>query len=135
MTRHRVSELTGALLDAAVAKALDWTFEFEDNDCPIFGPSVERPLTLGLHQPYGNVPWAPSTCWSQGGLIIERSGVSLMTVTTILNGERCECWEASVWGGKAHTGYVPEQFYDKRPLIAICRAKVASHFGEFVELP
>jgi hypothetical protein len=105
--KHRVSELEGALLDAAVAKA-EGQQEFLEG-CSL---------------------WAPSDDWSQGGPIIERERIMLVAMDA-------DGWVAKIgaeWmGGEIVECPVTE--IGPTPLIAAMRAFCASKFGEEVELP
>jgi hypothetical protein len=107
--KHRVSELEGALLDAAVAKAAGQQ-EFLEG-CSL---------------------WAPSDDWSQGGPIIERERIDIVYWGRKTNAP----WRAGkeiaadsdIWTADlAMAG--------PTPLIAAMRAFCASKFGEEVELP
>lgn len=115
--KHKVSELEGALLDAAVAKANgDWPF-------------------LMLRWP--QLPWLLrsrpySSEWEYGGPIMERKGIWL------------SCDDAGEWVASffPHSESGPVDgppdvkriFEGPTPLIAAMRAFVASKFGEEVEL-
>lgn len=108
--KHKTSELTGALLDAAVAKALGW------------------PLLDGDTEPGGPLAkLSPNTDWALGGPIIERERISVLT---------CHPgWEAFV--PIKHTSprlKDAEGVYGPTYLIAAMRAYVASKLGEEVEL-
>jgi len=70
MAKHKVSELDGALLDAAVAKAMP-----------------ANPDTL---------PFTPSTSWEHGGPIIERERITLVS-HGIPGLSRC-AWQAAMPG-------------------------------------
>lgn len=121
--KHKVSELEGALLDAAVAKAEGYASAF---DVPI---EVCGPDTSG-----GAKWWHPSEDWEQGGPIIERERINVVVL-------RPDEWWAEpasesfqslegvtvCAGGKGQPG--------PTPLLAAMRAFVASRFGEEVELP
>lgn len=121
--KHRVSELEGALLDAAVAKALGWKVEgawctdpARPNDMTKLGEPGA--WAEGAH-------FAPSRRWQDGGPIIERERIDLWPPLCVGDYEE---WKAHVggrdWGESGPT-----------PLIAAMRAYVASRFGETVELP
>ncbi|MBD1601959.1 phage protein NinX family protein [Pseudomonas typographi] len=71
--------------------------------------------------------WKPSADWSQGGPLIEKYGVSLDCIAPL------NSWEAFVWGGpSACNGFIAEA---ETPLIAACRAIVASVMGDTVSVP
>lgn len=114
--RHKVSELEGALLDAAVAKAEGFVWKILQDRC-----AVEE---LGYAIGGGTgcwLPYEPSIEWMQGGPIIERERLVFAA------GE--SDWGAFVYGepnGGAE---------GSTPLVAAMRAYVASKFGDEVELP
>jgi hypothetical protein len=146
MTKHKVDELEGALLDAAVVMAgeewrnahrhfptmtLDPTFAgFEVRDYPRgeFGSPV---LTCVLipRNPFrqDTQPFMPSTLWEHGGPIIEREPWALPRVNSNPGAIHLGKFVASTPGGFDH--------YGPSPLIAAMRAFVASNFGDEVELP
>lgn len=108
--KHKVSELEGALLDAAVAlvegSALpDYWRDPDDGTCWL------RP---------GREEWAPSSRWDQGGPIIERERID------------CTCNLGTWW---ATTGMMRPLCSGPTPLIAAMRCYVASKLGEEFELP
>ena len=116
--KHKVSELSGALLDAAVAKA-------EGDALPNFwrdpedGTCWTRP---------GREEWVPSCRWDQGGPLIERERISLNASD---KPHKRDPWVATVDqpDDGAGVGYGPT------PLIAAMRAYVASRLGQEVDLP
>jgi hypothetical protein len=120
--RIKTSELTGAALDWAVAKA-DGSIPFDED-----GPVCWK------EDGYGHASrcaWAPSTNWAQGGPIIEREGISVFC------------------GGLGATGYWNAYYADRdewhdvdlhkqvgpTPLVAGMRCYVASKLGDEVEVP
>ena len=108
MTKHKVSELEGALLDVAVAKA------------------------EGRLEAWWNTNEAYSVEWSDGGPIIERESISVERVA-YSDGSLRE-WSAAVAVGSQY----PEEWKrwsGPTPLIAAMRAYVASKLGYVVELP
>jgi hypothetical protein len=135
--KHKVSELEGALLDAAVAKALGW--QTGSNWCA----DPDRPgffLLYGEPDEDSEGPhFSPSTLWQDGGPIIQREGIAIYRVQ--------DGWSAvmpdSVNGGSGgyfgNLDYIDVNPYDgsrgPTPLIAAMRAYVASKFGGEVELP
>jgi hypothetical protein len=110
----KTSELTGAALDWAVAKA-----EGHDVDDPTWWPD------FGDESCY-------STDWQQGGPIIEREGISL---TSYLDEED------SYWIGSVECQYRDfnaTAYYEEcgpTPLIAAMRCYVASMLGDEVDVP
>lgn len=129
--KHRVSDLEGALLDAAVAKAEgerlpDYWRDPDDGTC------WARP---------GREEWAPSHRWDQGGQIIERE---LIAVYAVGNEHQENGWRAVIFRSLGYEGfdYIDVGsgidggiFSGATPLIAAMRAFCASKFGEEVELP
>jgi len=65
--------------------------------------------------------FSPSTDWSQGGTIIERERIEVITWQDI--------WSADYWGSKGTQQDGPT------PLIAAMRCFICSRFGEIVEVP
>ena len=104
----KTSELTGAALDWAVAKA--WQHVYSD-----------RALLQAVAEGY-----KPSTDWSQGGPIIEREGISVLyrtgvRMTANINGQ----YEQSV--GHRHKGNIG--------LLVAMRCYVASKLGDDIDIP
>ena len=111
VTGVKTSELQGAALDWAVAKAE--------------GHNVRKQWSGFLFIMDGEkqvCEWKPSTAWAQGGPIIERELYSLQHIQS----PEWE-WAASADGGNA--GYGPT------PLIAAMRCYVASKLGDEAEIP
>lgn len=117
MSTHRVSDLTGPLLDAAVAQAEGFpSFWIDPGD-----ESREAACVLGPARAQdARFDWNPSTDWSQGGPIIERERIEL----------RCHM-QSAPWSAMGNGTYAE----GPTPLIAAMRAYVASKFGDTVELP
>lgn len=116
--RHKVSELEGALLDAAVAKAEGAVWKIFYDRC-----AVEE---LGYAIGGGTgcwLPYEPSIEWMQGGPIIARERISLEPA-----------FGASEWAADADEDGC-RTVYGPTALIAAMRAYVASKFGDEVELP
>lgn len=105
--KHKVAELEGALLDAAVAMA----------------EGLDADLVRG--------GYAPSRRWHDGGPIIERERITVLAQVVVHSGVALnrvdETWEAERGDGSRMPG--------QTPLIAAMRAYVASKFGDEVELP
>ena len=103
----KVSELTGAALDWAVAKCI-----YEPDDVVICDGRVFAydDATKGFN---------PSTNWAQGGPIIEREKMTLE------------------WTGEDWMAYIrhDEEYFGPTPLIAAMRCYVASVLGDEVEVP
>jgi hypothetical protein len=120
MTQYKVSELSGALLDAAVAKGFELNFTIDGHGTP----SAWTFTDAG--------EWAPSTKWEQGGPIIETESLCIDRVA-YSDGSLRE-WGAAVAVGSEYPDEW-KRWYGPTPLIAAMRAWVASKFGETVELP
>jgi hypothetical protein len=124
--RHKVAELEGALLDAAVAKA--------ENDPRISmwgdAPWIDDGTVAG-HGMSGR-GYCPSTDWRDGGPIIQRERIAVewRDREEWWNNERISGarWLATIPGG------VPTEL-GQTPMIAAMRAYCASKFGDEVELP
>lgn len=106
--KHKTAELTGALLDAAVAMAKGWP--------PYPDKTYRGWLKDGILLPSDE--WEPSTNWYDGGPIIERELIELRWYRGI---------GQLMWKANSATG--------PTPLIAAMRAYVASKLGDEVELP
>lgn len=113
----KVLNLTGAPLDLWVARAKGWTQDEHER----WRDQRGRAMLINF--------WMPSTDWAQGGPIIETGNIQ---VTPFAKWENGDCWSADVWGGKNHTGYIPNNSYGPTALIAAMRAYVASVYGETV---
>ena len=124
----KTSELTGAALDWAVAKA-----EYTDGRkiVPLFGHSVGVETHPGSDFQF---KFWPSTDWSQGGPIIERE-----KITTRFNCKQANTWEAYIWTPTQHdlseVDCNEHWSFGPTPLIAAMRCFVASKLGEEVEIP
>ena len=107
----KTSELQGAALDWAVAKADG--LEFVVMDGGVFIPDWE-----GVDDPY---KYQPSTIWDDGGPIIDRENIEVFS--------RNEMWFAY------SSLSVPQDFHGDTPLIAAMRCFVASQLGDEVSIP
>jgi hypothetical protein len=103
----KISELSGAALDWAVAKC-------EDEEVSLIKGQLETRWT--------DNGWKPSTDWAQGGPIFEREKLGLGHVIS----EGNSYWIA--------TGYLVEECAPT-PLIAAMRCYVASKLGDEVDVP
>ena len=108
----KTSELTGAALDWAAAKAEGLTYWDDDRLC-------------FANEPHGE-DFEPSTDWAQGGPIIERE-IDAIYRTRISTG--VVTWEAVAQGDSECMGY------GETPLIAAMRCYVASKLGDEVDVP
>ena len=110
--RMKTSELTGAALDWAVAKA---TGEYKPVSVPQY-----------------------STDWAQGGAIIERELITLDVATTDYDEEKDAGVRlpTPIWYAAMDTGDDEEiMMRGKTPLIAAMRCYVASKLGDEVDVP
>ena len=122
--RHKVCELEGALLDAAVAKAEGWyrqewedSADFEWRGAPLPGGRL-GPIKAGPE-------YSPSADWACGGPIVEREWIGVTR-------RRCGTWVACRAGsGSPETSVctVGTTF-----LVAAMRAYVEGKFGDEVDL-
>ena len=125
--KHKTAELSGALLDAAVSKALGREFEI--------GPyrvSGGCGITFVREDPVcivdGLIHFEPSTSWKDGGPIIDKlmaQGLRLSGSKTRYPEDKTSCQasiDGVVCGGAT-------------PLIAAMRAFVAHKLGEELALP
>jgi len=127
----KVSELSGAALDWAVAKCLANVHE----DALLNGVIMHGWWISGLFTDPNYwiraEEFNPSTKWSQGGPIIEREirgrGLDLWSRCPPVPDGVC----AATYGRGAPDSYV----YGPTPLIAAMRCYVASKLGEEVEIP
>jgi hypothetical protein len=128
--KHRTSDLSGALLDAAVAKAEGMHFEILDLGIPESGRSLVCHAAEGDDFGARLQQFLPSTMWHLGGPIIEREGIALVRDGGM--------WDAHVGGYYCHDDGVAS-IHDfemgSTPLIAAMRAYVGSKLGPEVELP
>jgi len=115
----KTSELTGAALDWAVAKAEGATDFWFDTVATYWVKldGKDRALRYGWAQSY-----LPSTEWAHGGPIIEREKITVCYDT-------CQPrWVGCDWAARL-TEFGPT------PLIAAMRCYVASKLGDEIELP
>jgi len=121
----KTSELTGAALDWAVAKAEGATDFWFDTVATYWVKldGKDRALRYGWAQSY-----LPSTEWAHGGPIIEREGIGIWMYQWNEQGEPEVGWYAEDKDGD-HVRTAPI------PLIAAMRCYVASVLGDEVEIP
>lgn len=126
--KYKTRELSGAMLDASVAKASGLNYAIHAGK--VWGDGFG--ITIVNQTPAcwaGAAYYEPSTCWAQGGPLIEREQI-------ILNpGSEKGEWEAGVIFDYGHEG--PESNHWIRgptPLIAAMRSYVSSKLGDEVEL-
>ena len=127
MIKVKVSELFGAALDWAVAKA-EGLEVYQDEGvwrCDISPSNAFH--TIGRVRP-DREGYSPSTEWSQGGPLIESCAVTLAPYSVTVSGA-VNYWVAEPWGEN------PEPIDGKTALIAGCRAIVAGMYGQRIEIP
>lgn len=106
------SELLGASLDWAVAKAIGETLTPDS--------AINYPILIGagcdgdLHRPF-----SPSNSWADAGPLIEKYGISID-------------YNQSRWAASTRGWLMAE--YGSKPLIAVCRAIVAAKIGDVVKV-
>lgn len=133
MTKHKVSELEGALLDAAVAD-LELCYPWREHS----PEPCEREIT---DRGWMHLPYHPSTEWAQGGPIIERERILLSPLESVWHACHIPSGYAPITWKDEYTGEVLEgggalvTARGPTPLIAAMRAYVASTFGDEVDLP
>ena len=120
----KTSDLTGAALDWAVAKADGKAPKIDRTSFQ--GTFIDR-IYLGWSYEYHSsgsiVEYTPSTDWAQGGPIIEREWIDLHCVNDSL-------WEAEC---PAPCGLAMQN--GPTPLIAAMRCYVASKLGDNIDIP
>lgn len=113
----KTSELSGVALDWAVGVACG-------EDVQV-GPGVKQ-LSVKCQIPGLLTCWAPSTNWSQGGPLIERFRVDVMTERAgMVAAYSCDEEYKPITGDR----------YGETVLIAACRAIVAAKLGDEVDVP
>lgn len=119
----KTADLIGPALDWAVGTALELPVEI----CQIFQygrPNGKHYISIGETDKDGaEVDFEPSEEWSQGGPIIERENIDLISPTP-----SDPLWQAMQWRF-AHGAKGP------KPLIAAMRCFVASRLGDEVDIP
>lgn len=143
MAAYKVAELTGALLDSAVAECGEWKTAHEHFPTMTLDPTFkgwriaqDRGKDYCLLVPHnemrqGSQFYSPSTDWRIGGPILEREGICLE-----FYGKQ-EGWRAGfdMRAGDCPGIYMEPEATGPTSLIAAMRAYVCSKFGYTVELP
>ena len=119
--KMKTSELTGVLLDWAVAKCEGRGIEFDDPSDPWL--TRDGISDQPLHS------YTPSTEWAQGGPIIERGGMSMRYSEKDARGAWYAVLGPNRFLSPDHEGSGPT------PLIAAMRCYVASKLGDEIEIP
>lgn len=119
--KHKVSELTGGLLNAAVALARGNQVKIEEGRAYILVPYDD-----GSQINSGRTEWvffSPSRLWNEGGWIIDNHDIQLGGYGTSRYAEIRD--DAKPWVRQ----------WGETSLIAAMRAFVVSRLGEEVEIP
>lgn len=121
MMKYKTIELTGVLLDAAVALAENLHVDGIRGDAVVVGVTPNRYV------------YSPSSKCEQGGPIIDREFIDTAAPDEFDDDER---WFAGIYRDqyRHHSPRCCEMRGETR-LIAAMRAYVASRFGEEVDLP
>ena len=132
--KHKVCDLEGELLDAAVAMAHGWVAKLvRDPDGVVRGGEefVNYVDSNGAGQ-YTPEEWSPSTDWNQGGPIIERERIDISSPDPFEEDQR---WYALLWLGR-DAATVSAKFNQRgeTPLIAAMRSFVVSRLGDEVDI-
>lgn len=129
--KHKTAELTGALLDAAVALA-----EGQEPEIVPYRVSGDFGITFVRDEPVcqiGLAHFEPSTVWAHGGPIIERERIAVVE-----DGAGFDAFvRAGYYGpdGQVESPVKCGASAGPTYLIAAMRAFVAAKLGEEVELP
>lgn len=119
----KTSELTGAALDWAVAKATGAELvEHQGDDL-----RVEICTGLAAH-------WSPSTSWSQCGPLIDKYKPWVSPPVEDPDPEQPYGWDAEVYD-EAGYDVVGRAVGCDSALIAVCRAIVSAKLGDTVDVP
>lgn len=122
--KHKTAELTGELLDKAVALAEGLK---QDTDTGFSGVEGLVWYRSSGHRVCNVEAFKPSTNWAQGGPIIDRENIA-----TFKGGR---LWAALVSGKEEWIDtYTNEEITGPTPLIAAMRCFVASKLGDEVDL-
>ena len=117
--KTKTSELEGAALDWAVAKAQEW----DDETLLALARQYKKSWPFDNH--------TPSTDWSQCGPLIERYNIQLECGPLDKVGAQV-LWEATVVDFETMTCDSAE---GDTPLVAVCRAVVFGLIGDTVDVP
>lgn len=133
MSKHKVSELEGALLDAAVARADGLRLVDRDGRLWEATPNCDEEAAVA-HDDYdwetrtAHDLYSPGEDWSHGGPIIERERMCIQCPDVIEADLGRGQWSANVLGSGGRWQQGPTL------LVAAMRAYVAAKFGDEVEL-
>lgn len=116
----KTSELTGAALDWAVAKAEGLGYRYDEK----YGPMCFRPSVTKGTAVWDSAPLPYSTDWAQGGPIIERERISIRQWTNVPIVHAYMPVDGAEWSSDGTS-----------PLIAAMRCFIASKLGDEVDVP
>jgi hypothetical protein len=120
----KISELTGAALDWAVAKCEGVPLVL----APFRG--ARNFVILGQNTKPTTATYEPSTHWAQGGPIIEREALGIQCVPA---GTSKGWW--AIKDSTFHDRSWPDEMRGDTPLVAAMRCYVASKLGATVDIP
>lgn len=124
----KTAELQGPALDWCVAKIEGRTTRIYL--CPIGGHYAVAAQVLGGDLEHA---WLPSLAWDQGGPLIERYGIEIFCNLSAEQAARFKDarpdWRACMNRGRS------KHSFGVTPLLAACRAIVASQLGDTVQVP
>lgn len=126
--KHKVAELDGVLLDAAVAQAEghEWKIDRLRGDGPDTGVLLRTAPPGVVSVPLGWL-FRPSVDWAAGGPIIERERIEFHGAPA--------GWYGCQHGAVSQTGRARTYCGGPTLLVAAMRCFVASVFGPEVDLP
>nr|WP_237719471.1 phage protein NinX family protein [Pseudomonas luteola] len=137
MVEKKTEELTGAALDWAVAKALDWKepiysvgpIRYSDGFLEMTYPDPDECIDdPKLHHFDHGEQWAPSRIWSQAGPLIEKNSITIYAPHHMR-------YKALGWGASRYRVNFPDMIRGETALIAACRKVVQLHLGDTVQIP
>ena len=122
--KMKTSELTDIALDWAVSRAKGIDAELNYGEC-VYWDHERNSNGKVICANSVRVVWNPSTNWAQGGAIIEREKIGVVTSAD----------DANVWVGSMFEPDWKFNHTGQTPLIAAMRCYVASKLGDEVEIP
>lgn len=140
--KYKTIELTGALLDAAAAKALGMETGIRNasTGVPIFKTYQTGGLDCGPSESDCGDDFEPSRLWGHGGPIIERERISVEFYGTHWgampkDAAGCEVPDLDAEKHKQmSSGWCPVMATGASPLVAAMRAFVLARMGDEVDL-
>lgn len=116
----KTSELTGKVLDWAVAKAVSHPADWDSPSGLLWFESSSHEWLI----------WYPSTNWAQGGTLADKYNVDFNTQG--IDGDGSQLIEATVQDFESMQCWVAE---GETRLEAMCRSIVAAKLGDAVQVP